>query len=424
MWSAADSDQRIRLMKKKKPTKHSLSVLHQLCKLIPPYMVSKLAREHGVDAKCRSFSAWSHVISLLFAQITHAIGLNDVCDALRHHAAKLVCIRTARPPSRNGLSHANKHRNADMAEALFWRVLGHLQHQHPGFGPGGCYKGLPRRFKRTIHAIDSSTIALVANCMDWAKHRRRKAAAKLHLRLNLHTFLPAFAIIEEASHHDDTRMMSLCAALQAGEIAVFDKAYVHFGHLYELDQRGVFWVTRAKDNMAYHVCKKRIKRPQGNILRDDEVTLTVPGSRVQYPQRMRRIKAEVQINGETVVMVFITNNLEWAASSIAELYKSRWAIEVFFKQIKQTLKVCDFLGHSKQAIRWQLWTALLLYVLLRFQAWASGWPHSFARLFTMIRGVLWDRFHLGGTLRFYGTAGGPWRMRASPETAYLPGLAP
>jgi hypothetical protein len=407
-----------------KPTKHSLTALHQLCNLIPPHLVSKLARKHGVDAKSRTFTPWSHVVSLLFAQLTHAIGLNDVCDALRHHTAKLVAIRTAHPPSRNGLSHANKHRNADMAESLFWRVLDHLQSQHPGFGPAGRYKGLPRRFKRTVHAIDSSTIALVANCMDWAKHRRRKAAAKLHLRLNLQSFLPAFAVIEEAAHHDDTRMMPLCASLQAGEIAVFDKAYVHFGHLYELNQRGIFWVTRAKDNMAYHVCKKRIKRPQGAILRDDEVTLTVPGSRNQYPQRMRRIEAEVELDGRIEVMVFITNNLEWAASSIADLYKSRWAIEVFFKQIKQTLKVCDFLGHSKQAIRWQLWTALLLYVLLRFQAWASQWPHSFARLFALIRGVVWDRFELGEILRFYGTAGGPWRMRATPQTAYLPGLAP
>lgn len=411
-------------MKKVKPTKHSLTVLHQLCNPIPKHLVSKLACEHGVASKCRKFSAWSHVVSLLFAQQRHAIGLNDVCDALGHHSAKLGAIRGAYPPSRNGLSHANKHRNADMAEALFWRVLDHLQKQHLGFGPSRPYKGLPRRFKRTVHAIDSSTIALVANCMDWAKHRRRKAAAKLHLRLNLQSFLPAIAVIEEASHHDDTRMIALCSGLQAGEIAVFDKAYVHFGHLFELDQRGVFWVTRAKDNMAYRVCKKRIKRREGAILRDDEITLTVPGSRAQYPQRLRRIEAEVEINGEMKVMVFITNNLEWAPSSIADLYKSRWAIEVFFKQIKQTLKVCDFLGHSKQAIRWQLWTALLLYLLLRFQAWASNWPHSFTRLFTLIRGLLWDRFHLDQTLRFYGTAGGPWRMRATPEAAYLPGFTP
>lgn len=409
-------------MKQPKPTKHSSVVFNQLCKLIPVGMVRNLASEYGVDKKCRTFSAWSHVTSLLFAQLTHSIGLNDLCDSLRHHSARLLAIRGATPPSRNGLSHANKCRNADMMEGLFWKMLDHLQNQFPGFGPSGRYKGLPRRFKKAVYSLDSSTIALVANCMDWAKHRRRKAAAKLHLCLNLQTFLPTVAIVEEASHHDSSRMMNLCARLQDGEIAVFDKAYVHFQHLFSLTQRGVFWVTRAKDNMRFHVCKKR--KVSGSVLRDDEITLKVAASKKEYPQRMRRIVAEVEVDGKKVVMVFITNNMEWAASSICGLYQSRWAIEVFFKQIKQTLKICDFLGHSKQAIRWQLWSALLLYLLLRFQAWTSNWSHSFTRLFTMIRGVVWDRFDLADILRFYGTAGGQWRMRTQPQAAYLPGFAP
>lgn len=409
-------------MNKPKATKHSNVVFNQLCKLIPVGMVRNLASEYGVDKKCRTFSAWSHVVSLLYAQLTHSIGLNDVCDALRHHSAKLFAIRGATPPSRNGLSNANKTRDADMMEALFWKMLTHLQHQFPQFGAAGSYSKLPRRFKKAIYSIDSSTITLVANCMDWAKHRRRKAAAKLHLRLNLQTFLPSFAVIEEGSHHDSSRMMALCADLQAGEIAVFDKAYVHFKHLFSLTEMGVFWVTRAKDNMCYHVCKKR--KVSGNIVRDDEITLKAKSSKEHYPQRMRRVVARVEVNGKFVEMVFITNNMNWAASSVCDLYQSRWAIEVFFKQIKQTLQICDFLGHSKQAIRWQLWSALLLYLLLRFQAWSSDWPHSFARLFTMIRGLVWDRFDLSDTLRFYGTAGDRWRMCIQPQTAYLPGFTP
>ena len=198
-----------------------------------------------------------------------------------------------------------------MMEELFWTVLGHLQALNPKFGLTGRYSGLPRRFKRAVHAVDSSTIALVANCMDWAKHRRRKAAAKLHLRL-LQSFLPSFAIIEEASHHDDTRAPALCEGLQAGEIAVFDKAYVHFANLFNLTERGIFWVTRAKDNMSYHVCCKRLRKPEGNILRDDEITLCTSSSREQYPQRLRRVSAWVEINGEWVVMDFITNNFDWA----------------------------------------------------------------------------------------------------------------
>lgn len=410
-------------MKNQKPTKSRLPVFAQLCKLIPPHLVSKLAREHGIDKQARTFTPWSHVVSLLFAQLTHAIGLNDVCDTLRIHSRWLGSLRGAVAPTRNTLSHANKTRDSNMMEALFWRTLNHLDGLVAG-GFGIRYKGLPRRFRKAIHAVDSSTIALVANCMNWAKHRRRKAAAKLHLRLNLQSFLPGFAIVEEASHHDDTRAVALCAGLQDGEIALFDKAYVNFTHLHALTLRGVWWVTRAKDNMAYLVRKKLLRKPQGRILRDDLILLKTPKSRAQYPELIRRVEMIVSVDGKEVVMVFITNNTEWAASSVGELYQARWGIEVFFKQIKQTLQLCDFLGHSKHAIRWQLWAALLLYVLMRFLSRVVDWSHSFSRLLGIVRGVVWSRIALLELLRCYGTAGGGFRMRAACETSYLPGLAP
>jgi IS5 family transposase len=410
------------MKKTTKPTKHHTHIFHQICKLIPVGLVKDMAVKHDVSGKCRSFSAWSHVVALLFSQITHAVSLNDVCDVLRHRLPKLGAIRGATAPSRNGFSHANRTRNSNMMESLFWQVLAHLQSQHPGFGPSSSYVKLPRKIKRLVHAVDSSTIALVANCMDWAKHRRRKAAAKLHLRLNLQTFLPGFAVIEEASHHDSRRMGALCAGVQAGEIVIFDKAYVHFEHLFELARRGVFWITRAKDNIAVKVIKRNRNTAEG-IIADEEIELTGAKSSRLYPVRMRRIRALVEVNGEMVEMVFITNNLEWVARSVCDLYAARWAIEVFFKQIKQTLKLSDFLGYSKHAIRWQIWAALLLYVLLRFQGWAAQWAHSFTRLFALVRGLLWERFNLSDLLRDYGTASEPWRMCAQPEQTYFPGFA-
>ena len=410
-------------MKNIKPAKARLPVFAQLCKLIPPHLVPKLAREHGIDKQARTFTPWSHVVSLLFAQLTHAIGLNDVCDTLRIHARWLGSLRGAVAPTRNTLSHANKTRDSDMMEALFWKVLHHLEGLTPG-GFGIRYKGLPRRFRKAVHAVDSSTISLVANCMNWAKHRRRKAAAKLHLRLNLQSFLPGFAIVEEASHHDDTRAVALCAGLQDGEIALFDKAYVNFAHLAALTQRGVWWVTRAKDNMAFIVRKKLLRKATGRILRDDLVLLKTPKSRAQHPGLIRRVEMIVTVDGKDVVMVFITNNTEWAASSVGELYQARWGIEVFFKQIKQTLQLCDFLGHSKHAMRWQLWAALLLYVLMRFLGRVVDWSHSFSRLLAIVRGVVWSRIGLLELLRCYGTAGGGWRMRVACETSYLPGFSP
>jgi len=386
-------------VKNKQPaTKSKFCVLAQVCNLIPGHLVSKLARKYGIETQARTFTAWSHVVALLCALLTHAIGLNDVCNGLRHHAGLLGGVRGAAAPARNTLSHANRTRDSSMMEDLFWATLKHLQSQRPDFGLR--WSGLPRRFKKAVYAIDSTTFASLANSMDWAKHRRREAAAKCHLRLDLQRFLPACAIIEEASHHDDTRAQQLCAALKDGEIALFDKAYANFEHLYVLACRGVFWVTRAKDNMGFRVVKKLIRKPAGKIQQDDLIVLKTPKSRKQHPARLRRVVMLVEINGKEVEMTFITNNVEWAASSVGALYQARWGIEVFFKQIKQTLKVCDFPGHNKEAIRWQLWSALLLCVLLRYQGQAIAWPHSFARLFTMIHSVIWDRISLCGLLDF------------------------
>jgi hypothetical protein len=406
------------------PTRSKLSIFRQLCNLIPQHLVTQLARATGVQERSRSFSPWSHVVSLLFAQFTHAVGLNDVSDSLHLHSGPLSAIRGATPPSRNGLSSANRERPAALAEQLFWKTLEHLQSISPAFGSGRAGKRLAHRFKNAIHVVDSTTLQLVASCMDWAKHRRRKAAAKCHLRLDLHSFLPRFALIDTARDNDAKRAREVCAAIREGEIVLFDKAYVDFAHLHGLEERGVWWVTRAKDNLQFKVVQRRLKRPAGNILRDDEILLTVPQSRADYPQRLRRVVALVEVDGVEREMVFLTNNFAWAASTVAELYRCRWQIEVFFKQIKQTLQLADFLGNSANAVRWQVWTALLTYVLLRYQAFLSRWGGSFVRLWTCVRAALWLKLEAVALLKSYGTAGGDFRLLSQPEAAYLPGFRP
>lgn len=405
-----------------KPTRHKFTTLKQVMEIIPSYLVPKLAREHNVTKRCRSFSPWSHVAALLFTQLAHALSLNDVCDCLRNHASAFFTIRRATPPSRNGLSHANKVSNADMAEDLFWKVLEHFKLLCPRFGTTTQSFKIPRRFKRVINLVDSTTIKLVSHCMDWAKHRRRKAAAKCHMRLDAHSYLPRFALVKSAKSHDSQEAVALCAGIQAGEIVVFDKAYIDFSHLFSLHNRGVFWVSRAKENMAYRVVKKRKCKKGSAILLDAEIKLTGIKSAVDYPLRLRMIRAMVEVNEELEEMEFITNNMEWAASSICDLYQARWGIESFFKQLKQTLQLADFLGYSENAVRWQIWTALLTYVILRFIAFLNGWKRSFARLFTVIRGVLWSRLHLGDVLQKCGTAYNRIRMCAQPYQLYIPGI--
>ena len=394
-------------------------MLRQICNFIPPHEVSKIARATGAQDKSRTFRPWSHVVSLAYAQLTHSIGLNDLCDSLQLHSGPLSSVRGATAPSRNGLSNANRERPAEMAEQLFWRTLEHLKEQSPGFA-AGKRRGPAFRFKMPIHVIDSTTLKLVANCMDWAQHRRRKAAAKTHMRLNLQSLLPNFVIVDTAAEHDNQRARELCADLKSGEIVLFDKGYVDFGHLRDLDQRGVFWVTRAKDSMSCDEVKKMPRSKDQKILEDEIIQLRDPSKAA--PELMRRIVALVEIDGEEREMTFLTNNLQWSPRSVADLYRCRWQIEVFFKQIKQTLQLADFLGHNANAVRWQVWMALLVYLLLRYLSYASKWAHSFTRLFTILRAVLWLKLDLLKLLACYGTAGGSFRNLARPDQAYFPGF--
>ncbi len=403
-----------------KSVRRNPAIFRQICELIPGHLVAKLARKYEI--KSRAITSWSHVVALLYTQFTHAMGLNDVCDALRANCSLLFSIRGAKPPSKNGLSNANKTRDSKMLQELFWTVQRHLQSLALDMG-GPNFSHLPKRFKRTIHVIDSTTIKLFSYCMDWAKHRRRKAAAKLHMRLNLKDFLPAFAVVDSAKGHDNTKAHELCAGLKAGEIVVFDMAYIDYGHLRLLTHRGVFWVSRVKGNMKLRCVKRRLTKPAGRILRDDLVQIKDPAKRKDYPMRMRRVLARVEIDGQEVEMEFLSNHFEWSAESLCDLYKARWNIETFFKQIKQTLHLGDFLGHNRNAIESQIWTALLTYLLLRYLYVQSSWNHSFTRLFTCLRAVLWQRRDLYVYLKSYGTARACYREQWIQQQAWLPGFA-
>lgn len=231
------------------PARSKLNILRQLCNFIPAEEVSQVARSSGAEDKARTFSPWSHVVSQLSGQLTHRIGLNDWCDSLQRHSGPLASMRGATAPSRNGLSHANRERPAEMAEQLFWRVMDHLGQPSPGFAAGRS-RGPAFRFKMPIHVVDTTGMEWVASGRDWAKHRRRQAAAQTHLRLHLQSLLPSFVIIDTAGEHDNRRARERCAGLTSGEIGLFDKGLVDCGHWRDLDEGGVFGVTRAKDNMA------------------------------------------------------------------------------------------------------------------------------------------------------------------------------
>lgn len=390
-------------------------VFHQVCNLIPAHLVSKLAREHESESDARSFTHWSHVVALLFSKFTHCFGLNNLCDILNQYTGPLSAIRGAVAPKRNTLSHANRERPSAIAEALFYETLNHLRNLSPGFG-ARKFPGRLKGLKRSIHLVDSTVIELVANCMPWAAHRRRKAAVKCHTRLNLQSLLPGYVVIDVAREHDNVRAREVCAGLKTGEIVILDRGYNDFEHFGDLSARGVVWVTRAKSSMTFDLLESRPVDDGGKILSDEWIVLS---NGVQA----RRIVAMVEVDGQEREMEFLTNQMEWAASTIVALYKARWEIELFFKELKQTCKLCDLMSYSANGIRWEVWTALLVQLLMRYLAWCSQWGHAFNRLYALIAGIMWIKRDIIEVLKSYGTAGGDYRLLSRPDQAYLAGFA-
>ena len=452
------------------PQKHTMTVLAQITSWIPDRIVENLAKKHKIAA--RSFSADSHVVTLVYAHLAHSLSLNDICDSLSNHAGSLSQIRNCTPPSRNGLAHANRTRPAAMAEELFWKTHETLARNYPEFmNSSRSYPGLPHRFRnRTIKAVDSTTIQLTADCIGWARHRAQKAAAKMHTVLDMRSFMPSVAIVKSARDSDPKTAWELCAGLRAGEVVVFDRAYVDFRHLHALSGRGVVWVTRLKENILFESAgrqpaggkaagdagqqpaggkgaadgaagptgpaaqagkaagdvgqqpagKRKYTRKDCTVLSDERIRLTGKGTSELYPEEIRLVRAKIDVRGNETEMAFITNSLDWAPYTVCQLYRSRWSVEMFFKEIKQTLQLADFLGYSENAVRWQVWTALLTYLLLRFVAWHHKWRHAFSRLFTLLRAVLWNYFRMDSIIEGCDKAREMKKntIRGSPENAY------
>jgi len=327
------------------------------------------------------------VLSLLYGHAAHALSLNDICDALAVHEPAFLRVRGATPPARNTFSNANRTRDPAVAEALYWQMLAHLQRICSSFTQYGKHAGFIFRLNRDIFAMDSTTLPLTLSSIDWARHRRRKAAAKCHLRLNIGTFLPTYAVVEDAAHHDSVRAAMLCATLVAGDVLLGDRAYVDLKFLADVDTRGVFFVLRPKANMLFRSVKKL--PCSGKILRDALVRPAGVTTATDYPGVLRMVTALVEVDGVEREMTFITNNTQWSARTIAELYRARWTIEVFFKEIKQTLQLRDFVGTNEKAVKWQVWTGLLMHLLLRFLRHVSRGGRSFSRCVGIVRTALW-----------------------------------
>jgi hypothetical protein len=349
------------------------SIFSQILQLIPRVSFEAKVREHKAERHARGFGSWTQFIAMLFCQLGHAQSLREITGGLAACEGKLRHLGVSDPPKRSTLAYANEHRPWELYRSVFYGLLEHCQHEAAG-------KKRKFRVKHKLLSIDSTTIALSLSMFDWAQYKRSKGAVKLHLVLDHDGYLPSYAVISDGKEADITAAKKMPFA--PGTMLVFDRGYPDYGWWLSLTRQKIFFVTRLKDNAEYGILEQRPVPEGSNILRDEVILLTKQ-QELGSEARLRRIEIWVEEKQET--MVFVTNHLTLAASTIAAIYKERWQIELFFKALKQSLKVKTFVGTSENAVQTQLWTALIAMLLVKYLQLRSTFAWSLSNLVALLR---------------------------------------
>jgi len=336
-------------------------VFVQMQQLISTFHFKKLTDEHKADKNVRSFSTWNLLQTMLYAHLTGKKSIRDICTGLNSIANRWYHLGFS-SLSRNNLSNSLMKRSHEIFEKTFYQLLAKVQSDMAG------RKDKRFKFNNQLKAIDSTVLSFCLSLYSWASFRSTKAGIKAHTMYDIKNHIPEFILITDARCHDHTAVSQM--PINEGTIYVMDKGYLCFKTLENIDKKQAFFVTRIKSNTKYRTTKKN--RPTvKEILRDDIIEFTGLKSN-DYPEELRLVRYRDPI--EKKEYTFITNNFDLAASTIASIYKSRWDIELFFKWVKQNLKVKSFIGRSENAVRIQIWTAAIAYLImeyLRFQSRSS-----------------------------------------------------
>ena len=353
------------------------SLFSQILSVVDRDRFRVFVRETNSERCSKGFSSWDHFVSMLFCQIAQAKSLREIHGGLRSCEGKLVHLGMKQAPSRSTLSYANAHRSAELFEKLFYD----LYTSSSRIAPKKKF-----RFKSKLYSLDSTVIELCASMFDWAKFRANKGAAKLHLLLDHDGCLPCFASITEGRVADVKVAQQL--ALPKGSIVVMDRGYIDY-HMFERwSTEGVGFVTRLKKNAEFYELKDlEIPNNKGSIISDStgEFNCFEAGRRIKGTYR----KVVVWIEEKQEKMELLTNRLDLSAKTIAEIYKQRWQIELFFKSIKQNLRIKTFVGSSANAVKVQIWTALIAILLIKLLQFKSRMVWSLSNMIALLR---WNLF--------------------------------
>jgi hypothetical protein len=352
------------------------SLFSQLLHHFPRTEFAHLVIKHGAERRAKGFTCWTQLVSMLFCHMAHADSLREICGGLACCIGKLRHLGITKAPNKSTLSYANKNRPAMLYEDLFWTMLNRFR-QNGRFGN----RKSKFRFKNKLLSLDSTTISLCLNLFPWAEFRRAKGGIKVHVLLDHDDYMPSYALINEAKRHD--RTVARRFSLKPGSIVAFDRAYNDYTLFSQWTTNNIYFVTRQKENAVYEIVENRKPPKFRSILSDQIIRLTGHKAEEKCPHLLRRIVVWDKINEREIVL--LTNHLRFGASTIAAIYKDRWEIEIFFKTLKQHLKVKTFIGTSENALRIQIWTALITLLLLKYLHYLSKFGWSMSNLATMLR---------------------------------------
>ena len=352
------------------------SLFNQLLHHFPRLEFAALVKKHQAERAAKGFDCWTQFVAMLFCQLGHTDSLREICNGLSCCLGKLVHLGIAKAPKKSTLSYANEHRPAALYQELFYTALERFRTQQP--------LGVRKRtfrFKNPLLSLDSTTISLCLALFPWAQFRRTKGGVKAHVLLDHDDYLPRYVLLTPArasdvrmAHHFD---------LPPGSIVAVDRGYNDFRLFARWIAGGVYFVLRPMHHMVYEVIQTRQPPPTSNILSDEIIRFTSKKARQTFQHSLRRIVVWDEVHEREIVLV--TNHLGFGATTLANIYKDRWEIELFFKALKQNLKIKSFVGTTENALHIQIWTALIAILLLKWLHHLSKANWSFSNLATMLR---------------------------------------
>ena len=352
------------------------SIFSQVLRLFSRGEFEKAVKEHKAERHARGFTSWGQFMAMLFCQLGRAHSLREICGGLACCEGQLKHLGVPLAPKKSTLAYANEHRPWQLYQTVFEQTLSKCRELVAS--QGGRKKF---RFKNKLMSLDGSIIDLSVSMFDWAKFRQTKGAIKLHLLLDHDGYLPSFGVVTEGKTSEIKVARTL--RFDSGTILAIDRGYVDYEWFRELTQEEVYFVTRMKEKAVYEV-KAELEVPQGrNVVSDQIICFPRLAREGEEPVLFRRVEIWEEEKQESIV--FLTNLLEFGATTIAAIFKDRWQVELFFKALKQTLKVKTFVGTSANAVKTQVWTALIAMLVLKYLQLKSKFSWSLSNLAALLR---------------------------------------